>query len=88
MVLTLGEQGSLYLSAEESWQQPAIPVKAVDTTAAGDTFTGYFLQAVLDGQPVEKALERASFAAAVAVSRDGAAVSIPTAKELETIKRR
>lgn len=85
VVLTLGEQGSLYLSAEEHLRQPAISVQAVDTTAAGDTFTGFFLQAVLNGLSVKVALARASHAASLAVSRPGAAVSIPTAEELSTL---
>lgn len=63
--------------------QPAYRVKAVDTTAAGDTFTGYFLAAIDQGSPVAAALELASRAAAISVSRPGAAPSIPLRAEVD-----
>ena len=44
-------------------------VKAVDTTAAGDTFTGYFISSIIDGMPVKEGLEMAAKASAIAVSR-------------------
>ena len=81
-LLTLGGDGSLYASAEERIRTAAAPVEAVDTTAAGDTFTGYFLAEFLAGQPTAEALTRASRAAAICVTRPGAAVSIPRREEL------
>ena len=60
--------------------------RQVDTTAAGDTFTGYFLSEVLRGGSVKYALDIASQAAAIAVSRRGAAPSIPWRDEIPGIK--
>lgn len=81
-VLTLGEQGSVYIDAETELHQEIFPVQTVDTTAAGDTFTGYFLAALLTGRSVRDALRIASKASSVAVSRPGASSSIPYAGEL------
>ena len=85
VVLTLGGAGSCCLKDGEVYRQPIIPVKAVDTTAAGDTFTGFFLKAYLGGQSVSEALELAARASSVTVSRPGAANSIPTLAELENM---
>ena len=71
-VLTLGEKGSWY------------KVKAVDTTAAGDTFCGYFLSGITKGREIPEILKTASAASAIAVSRNGAAPSIPEYDEVET----
>ena len=54
-----------------------------DTTAAGDTFTGYFLRGMLDGRAPQEALRLAAKAAAIAVSRPGASPSIPRFSEVE-----
>lgn len=81
IVLTLGRDGVLYRDAHECVRQGIFPVSAVDTTAAGDTFTGFFLHAVTAGSAAE-ALRTASAAAALAVSRKGAAVSIPAMEEV------
>lgn len=82
IVLTLGEQGAVYADASQRIRQPAFPARVTDTTAAGDTFTGYFLSAVLRGQPVADALRIAAAAASITVSRPGAGQSIPTADEV------
>ncbi len=82
LVLTLGGDGSLYRAGDTMLRQPIYEVEAVDTTAAGDTFTGYFLAAVAAGECIETALRRAAKAAAIAVSRHGASVSIPRADEV------
>ena len=82
LVLTLGKDGCLYRDAQQLLRQPVYPVKAVDTTAAGDTFTGYFLAAVMDGLPIQTALDLASRAASITVSRPGASVSIPVREEV------
>lgn len=81
-VLTLGAEGSVYIDAEQIIRTSAIRVKAVDTTAAGDTFTGYFLNAIMRGDCPENAMKIASKAASVTVSRPGAAESIPLYTEL------
>lgn len=82
-VLTLGEAGSIYADSARRVKQPAFTVPAVDTTAAGDTFTGYFLESVMKGETVERALLRASKASSITVSRPGAGQSIPCSDEVE-----
>lgn len=84
IVLTLGTQGAWYrnLDGARTWQ-PAVKTEAVDTTAAGDTFTGYFLQGWIQAMPISACMARAAKAAAIAVSREGAAPSIPTRDEVE-----
>ncbi|MBO5051560.1 MAG: ribokinase [Clostridia bacterium] len=82
VLLTLGSQGSLYSGREGDFAQQAYRVRAVDTTGAGDTFTGYFLASVSAGMPVPQAMELSARAAAVAVTRNGAAVAIPTPAEI------
>lgn len=83
VVLTLGERGSIYQYQEMVLKQPAIPAAVKDTTAAGDTFTGYYLALKADGKTIEECLEQASKAAALAVSKKGAAGSIPYQDELK-----
>ncbi len=83
LVLTLGGEGAWHQHAGERRHQPALPVAAVDTTAAGDTFIGYYLAAGQAGLPVEACLRRAATAAALGVQRQGAAESIPTLDEVE-----
>ena len=82
VVLTLGPRGSLYADGTRLARQAAVPVRAVDTTAAGDTYTGFFLAGVLSGRSVEWSMKYASSAAAIAVTRPGAAPSIPSRAEV------
>lgn len=82
IVLTLGEEGSIYISEKEEVKQKIYKVKVEDTTAAGDTFTGYFIAGKCNHMPVKKAMEMASAASAIAVSRKGAAPSIPSKDEV------
>lgn len=81
-VLTLGEKGSVYYDAETFYRQKAFPTKVVDTTGAGDTFTGYFIVGLHEGLPIPEAMALASKAASLAVSRKGAAPSIPKREEV------
>ena len=83
VILTLGKNGSIYFDGQTRIKQNAFCVKAVDTTAAGDTFTGYFAAGIFSGKSVEKSLRLASCAAAIAVSRKGAAPSVPTMEEVK-----
>lgn len=85
IVLTLGGEGSVYQDETGIYHQGIFKVKAVDTTAAGDTFTGYFISSILDGMPVQEGLELAAKASAIAVSRPGATASIPPREEVEKI---
>lgn len=83
IVLTLGSRGSVYGAADCFLQQKAYSVKAVDTTAAGDTFAGFFIAALMGGKSEAEALDLAARAAAVAVTRAGAAPSVPSLAEVE-----
>ena len=81
VVLTLGSDGVIYKDADKMVKQGIFKVKAVDTTAAGDTFTGYFIAGMLKGTPIEERLRLCAKASAITVSRPGAADSIPTMEE-------
>lgn len=83
IVLTLGHKGCLFAQGEQTLFQSAFQVEAVDTTAAGDTFTGFFAAGLARGEDMESVLHTASAAAAVAVSRHGAAPSIPSLTEVQ-----
>jgi len=83
IVLTLGGEGSMYADKEKRCRQSIYKVEAVDTTAAGDTFTGYFIAGVLMGKTVEETLKMCAIASGIAVSRKGATPSIPYMEEVE-----
>lgn len=87
IVLTLGEKGSFYRDDSRCIHQPVIHVPVVDTTAAGDTFSGFFIGGIMRGEEPERAMEEAAKAAALAVSRAGAAPSIPDRREIETMEQ-
>lgn len=82
VVLTLGSKGALFAGKGEICEQPIFPVKAVDTTGAGDTFTGYFVTAYYEGKEPKEALRLAAMASAIAVTRNGAAVAVPMRDEV------
>lgn len=86
IVLTLGEKGSLYRRGETVVSQPAYSVRTVDTTGAGDTYTGFFVSGLMKGLSPKDAMKQASKAAALAVTRQGAAPSIPTLEEVEAFQ--
>ena len=75
IVLTLGSE-----------EQSIYKVKAIDTTAAGDTYTGYFIAGILNGKTIKESMDIASKASAIAVTRQGAAPSIPVLEEVEEYK--
>ena len=81
-VLTLGGNGSIYADGKRRVRQRAYRAEAVDTTGAGDTFTGFFFAAISNGASIGEALNRASMAAAISVTRPGAAASIPELSEV------
>ena len=83
LLLTAGSEGSYYLDAEQRLFVPCEKVQAVDTTAAGDTYSGYFLAGLCSGSSAEDAMRLATKAAGIAVQRKGAAASIPEIKELK-----
>lgn len=88
VVLTLGSHGAMMLSEGSLFYQPAYRVKTVDTTAAGDTFTGYLMSGLVAKKDINETLKNASIAAAIAVSRKGAAPSIPTIDEVLKVNLR
>ncbi len=81
VLLTLGRRGSVCLRDGHETRCGAYRVRALDTTAAGDTFSGYFLGALLDGAVASEALSLATAAAALCVQKPGAADSVPLRTE-------
>lgn len=86
IVLTLGGDGSLYRDGQRILTQGIYKVPVTDTTAAGDTFTGFLIGGLVQGLDAGEALDLAAKAAAIAVSRPGAAPSIPSREEVEAFK--
>lgn len=84
IILTLGEKGLIDYCDDKIFVHKAYKVKAVDTTAAGDTFIGAFCSALLEGSSREECIEYAQKAAALAVTKKGAQASIPTKSEIES----
>ncbi|HEV7986643.1 MAG TPA: ribokinase [Steroidobacteraceae bacterium] len=87
VVATLGENGCCARIGHELIRQPAFPVTAVDTTAAGDTFCGVLVAGLSRDLGMAGALRQASAAAALACTRAGAQSSIPTHRELQSFLR-
>ena len=83
IVLTMGSEGSVFKNQKETVCQSIYKVQAVDTTAAGDTFSGYFIGGILGGLSAKEAMDQASKASAIAVTRKGAAPSIPLLAEVQ-----
>lgn len=83
ILLTLGSRGAQACQNGRSFAINSCKVKAIDTTAAGDTFSGYFLYGVLEGLTLPETLRLATTASALAVQRPGAADSIPTKAEVD-----
>ncbi len=83
LVMTLGSEGCIYADAGCTVSHPAFLVDVVDTTAAGDTFIGFFLASIVRGATPATALRKASAASGLAVSRMGAAPSIPHIAEVQ-----
>ena len=87
IMLTLGKDGAVYADGTQKVYQPIFKVQAVDTTAAGDTFTGYFLAGLAEGLPMEEVLRISAKASSIAVTRPGAVPSIPfRAEVMEALK--
>ncbi len=89
LLMTLGSRGSVAWRVgggrPECHREEAVPVTVVDTTGAGDTYTGYFIAGITEGRSLGQCMNLAGRAAAVAVTRPGAAGSIPWKRELEEI---
>ena len=85
LIVTLGSKGSLHLNREICEFHSAYKVKAIDTTAAGDSFIGGLVR-TLEGNNIGEAIEFATKVSAIAVTRKGAQTSIPTIEEVEEFK--
>ena len=87
VLITLGGAGSIAYSVTaeglDTVRQQAFQADAVDTTAAGDTYTGYFIAGLMSGMPLQDCMRRASRASSISVTRLGAADSIPFRAELD-----
>ena len=83
IVLTLGSEGSCYQDETTFAMQEIYKNTVVDTTGAGDTYCGYLLTCLMEDVPVKEALHMATAASSIAVSRQGAAPSIPKREEVE-----
>lgn len=86
IIVTLGANGCLYIDKTTSTHYPALLVKAVDTTAAGDSFIGAMATAFSEGKLLKEAIGFASKVSALTVTRQGAQESLPTKKEVEDYK--
>ncbi|RON40091.1 ribokinase [Pseudomonas brassicacearum] len=86
VIITLGAQGSLFANGKGFEHFPAPKVKAVDTTAAGDTFVGGFAAALAAGKSEADAIRFGQVAAALSVTRAGAQPSIPTLSDVQAFK--
>lgn len=84
VILTLGKQGCICWWDGRLYRQQAFETEIVDTTGAGDTFTGYFIAGLYRGDDITVILKEAAAAAAIAISKEGAASSIP---EYEDVKK-
>jgi len=87
VMLTLGKNGCIYFEDGKSIAHPIFETAVVDSTAAGDTFLGYFVAGISKNHDIPAVLKYASAAAAIAVSREGASPSIPTLCEVKDALR-
>jgi ribokinase len=84
VVLKRGARGALLLTADQETLVPAFPVTVVDTTGAGDAFSGMLAVAVAEGLPLEESVRRANAAGALTVTRLGSMAAMPTRQEVDT----
>ena len=85
LVMTLGASGVMCWKNGAVFSQAAYKTQVVDTTGAGDTFTGFYLAEILSGSTQEEALRTASAAASLSISKCGAAESIPSMAEVKAM---
>ena len=80
LLITKGSKGSCYLSKSKKLKYATPKVTPVDTTGAGDTYLGYFASYLDQGRTIEEAMDIASFAAALQVTKNGTSDAIPSLK--------
>ncbi len=85
ILLTLGSRGAICYSQGETYRIGCYQVEVVDTTAAGDTFSGYFLYGMLNGMSIPESLLLATTASALAIGKKGASDSVPLKEEVDYI---
>jgi ribokinase len=86
VIVTLGEQGALCCTAEETFLVPAIPTEVVDTVAAGDAFNGALAAALASGESLKEALHWGTVAGSLSVKKKGAQPSLPTRAEFDAAR--
>ena len=86
-VVTMGKEGAIWRQGEHNIHVPAFPVTPTDTVGAGDTFLGFLLAGIERGETIETAMRKASAAAAIKISRRGAATMIPRLDEVTNYLR-
>jgi ribokinase len=84
VVVTLGEEGAIYVSAEEEIFQSAFEVEPIDTTAAGDSFCGAFAAELDRASSIADALTYACAAGGLSTTKKGAVPSVPTELEIRS----
>jgi ribokinase len=85
VIVKLGENGCVYSGADGTFASPPFRVRAIDSTAAGDTFNAALAVALAEGMAIENALRFANAAAAISVTRAGAQTSAPLRAEVESL---
>ena len=86
LIVTLGSKGSLYINKEKSMFKKAYKVEAVDTTAAGDSYTGALAVALSQDKGIEDAMDFASKVGALSVLKEGAQSSLPTLEDVKNFR--
>ncbi|MDU5341940.1 ribokinase [Anaerococcus vaginalis] len=87
LIVTLGSKGSIFVNKNEKIKQEGIKVESVDSTGAGDTFTGFFVSYFYQGKNVRDCLKFASLASALSVTKSGASISIPSLCDVKEFER-
>ena len=87
VIITLGVNGALILHQDNFTHVPAVPVKAIDTTAAGDVFNGALAISLAESDDIIAATTLACKASAISVTRMGAQSSVPFKKEVDGVRR-
>ncbi len=88
LIVTVGSKGSIFVNKNEKIKQEGIKVESVDSTGAGDTFTGFFVSYFYQGKSVRDSLKFASLASALSVTKSGASISIPSLCDVKEFERK